>query len=308
MPKSISYIEKAFREQSEKQFVQPDRQFLQVDGSSAIVRIMSAAIPKMDAIGVKALLGSPSNRKQNSTYFATMIFDPQDAALLAIISANRLTQLRTGAASAIATKYLAKKGAKRIGIVGAGIQGYGQLEGLASIVRVEQCRVFDIDLAKIQTMSNRAQENLGIEVRASLDIKELYDCDVLCTATPSVEPIIFSEALHPGLHINAIGSNAPNRREIHEEVLLRSKVFVDKLEQVLKEAGDVAIPIKRGAYSSSMIQGEICDVISGKLEGRATDSDVTLFKSVGIALEDIALARGLYDLAVRNGIGIDIDF
>jgi len=275
---------------------------------SAVIRTMVASMPALQTVGLKVLLGAPSNRKPGSVYFVVMLFDQEDSSLLAIIAANRLTQLRTGGASAVATKYLARPNSTKAGILGAGVQGYGQLEGLAAVTALQEVVMFDIDRDKMKLLADKSETELGIRIRQADTVEELYEADVLSTATTSVKPLIFGDKLHPGIHVNAIGSNAPNRQEIDHSVLLRSRVFVDRREQALTEAGDLITPINQGLYKPENIVGELADVITGKIKGRTSKSHITLFKSVGIALEDVAVARTVYDRALSQGVGEDFSF
>ena len=307
MKTAISCLESAFREQSEKRFLLPERQFFKAS-DNAVVRIMAASIPELNSLGLKVLLGVPAKRAPNATYFAVLLFHPDDARLLAVISAGRLTQLRTGAASAVATKYLARSGISSVGVVGAGVQGYGQIEGLHAVAKLKEAIVFDIDPTRVEAFAKKVTNELRVTVRPAHQIEELYAADVISTATTSVKPLIFGEKLRAGIHVNAVGSNAPNRQEIDHSVLLRSRVFTDKTEQVLKEAGDLVIPISQGVYKPENIIGELADVVAGKVKGRTSNSDVTLFKSVGIALEDIAVAHTVYELAIKKSVGREISF
>ncbi len=306
MKTTIACIEAAFKEQSENRVLMPPRQVMKENNSDAVVRIMAASASGIESLGLKALLGVPGKRKPNSTYFLTLVLDTSDASILAVVAANRLTQLRTGAASGIATKYLAKRTPQTIGLLGAGVQGYGQLEGVTSATSITRGVVYDLETNKVEALASQAKEKLGVDVEGADTIDELYECDVICTATPATTPVIFGSPLRPGTHINAIGSNAPNRQEIDVSVLQKSRVFVDRLEQVVEEAGDLAIPIKQGNYHIESIKGNLCDVITGRIVGRADDSQITMFKSVGIALEDIAVARRAYELALERGLGQEI--
>jgi ornithine cyclodeaminase/alanine dehydrogenase-like protein (mu-crystallin family) len=307
MKSAIGCLENAFREQSEKRFQMPERQVFKAS-DSAVVRLMTASMPKLDILGLKVLLGVPAKRKPRSTYFVVMLFKPDDASVLAIISAGRLTQLRTGGASAIATKYLARKSISKVGILGAGVQGFGQLEGIVAGTKVQEAVVFDIDEPKVRSFAEKAETELRIRVTKASQLEELYQADVLCTATTSIKPLIFGGKLREGTHVNAVGSNAPNRQEIDHATLLKSRVFVDDLGQALKESGDLIIPIQAGMYKAESITGELADVVTGKLKGRTSDSDLTVFKSVGIALEDVAVGHAAYELAATKGVGQEIDF
>ena len=303
MRATVSCLENAFREQSLQRVLLPDRQIFQEKGSAAIVRVMAASATTIKALGLKVLLGSPKTRRSDASYFVTLLFDPGDAALLAVLSSKRLTQLRTGGASAIATKCLAKQDASTIGLIGAGVQGLGQLEGIASVISLKGGFVFDVIQDNARKLIENARTRFGLSLTRASGLEEVYDADVLCTATTSTTPILFGEKLKSGSHINAVGSNAPDRQEIDESVLGKSRIFVDRKEQVLKESGDFMIPIKAGHYSPEKIEGEVCDVLAGKIKGRKSRSEITLFKSVGIALEDIAVARLAYDLALKKGVG-----
>ncbi len=307
MNAAISCLESAFREQSEKRFLLPERQFFKA-ADNAVVRIMAASIPELNSLGLKVLLGVPAKRAANATYFMVLLLAPDDARLLAVISAGRLTQLRTGAASAVATNYLARSEILTAGILGAGVQGYGQLEGLHAVAKLKEVLVFDIDPSRVEALTKKATNELGVTIRPAHQVEELYAADVISTATTSVKPLIFGEKLRAGTHVNAVGSNAPNRQEIDHSVLLKSRVFTDKTEQVLKEGGDLVIPISQGTYRPENIVGELADVVTGKIKGRTSNSDVTLFKSVGIAIEDVAVARTVYELAIRKGAGREIAF
>lgn len=307
MRSAISSVETAFEEQSKKRFLLPERQVFK-STDSAIVRLMAASLPQLNTLGVKVLLGVPAKRRADSTYFLVLLLSPEDASLLAIISAGRLTQLRTGAASAIATRHLAKHGVESVGILGAGVQGYAQLEAMVATANLKDIVIYDMDASRSQAIAEKAKSEFGVKARAASLIDELYEKDIICTATTTVKPLLFGDKLHEGTHVNAIGSNAPTRQEIDHTVLLKSRVFTDKTEQVLQEAGDLVIPITQGLYKSDNIIGEIADVITGKIAGRNSDSDITLFKSVGIALEDVAVARTVYDLAVQKGRGQEISF
>ena len=307
MRSAISSVETAFEEQSKKRFLLPERQVFK-STDSAVVRLMAASLPQLHILGLKVLLGVPAKRKIDSTYFLVLLLSPEDASLLAIISAGRLTQLRTGAASAVATRHLAKHGFGSVGILGAGVQGYAQLEAMVATANLKDVVIYDMDGPRSQAMAEKAKSEFGVKARVASQIDELYEKDVVCTATTTVKPLLFGDKLREGTHVNAIGSNAPTRQEIDYTVLLKSRVFTDKTEQVLQEAGDLVIPITQGLYKSDNIIGEIADVITGKITGRNSNSDITLFKSVGIALEDVAVARTIYDLAVQKGLGQEVSF
>lgn len=306
MKTTLTVVEAALKEQSGNRVLMPPRQVMKEKDSEAVVRVMAASAVGIKSLGLKALLGIPGKRRPGSTYFLTLVLDTSDASVLAIVAANRLTQLRTGAASGIASKYLARGDSETIGLLGAGVQGYGQLEGVATAMPIRRCLVYDPNTERVEALISRSWESLRVKVEKANAIEDLSTCDVLCTATPAQSPILLESHLRPGMHINAVGSNAPNRQEIDVGVIRRSRVFVDRIEQVLEEAGDLVIPVKQGLYDPKSIAGNLCDVVSGLNTGRETNSQITLFKSVGIALEDISVARKAYELAVENHVGLDV--
>ena len=165
--------------------------------------------------------------------------------------------------------------------------------------------VYDLETNKVEALASQAKEKLGVDVEGADTIDELYQLTSYALPRLRQTPVIFGSPLRPGTHINAIGSNAPNRQEIDVSVLQKSRVFVDRLSRLWKKR-NLAIPIKQGNYHIESIKGNLCDVITGRIVGRADDSQITMFKSVGIALEDIAVARRAYELALERGLGQEI--
>jgi alanine dehydrogenase len=303
----IADVEKALTQYSDKKTVMPPRYQLDRPGTPGTLRVMLATLPEPKAAGLKVLTGTAGKRAPNRTYFVVMLFD-EDGSLLSIMSANRLTQLRTGAASAIATKHLARTDSKKIGLIGAGVQGLGQLEAITHILRIKSGYVHDVSNGQAQKAKATAQERFGVELDISKSADEVArQVDVLVTATTSNRPVFEASSVRPGAHINAIGSNMPSRREIDPTLLRRAKVFVDSIEQATKESGDLIEAISKDGYKVEEIRGELGEVIAGKKHGRTSRDDITLFKSVGIAVEDIAAAKSIYEQALRQGTGVELN-
>jgi len=304
----IPVVEQALKDYSEKMTIMPPRYVMEIPDSPGTVRVMLAALPAGGVSGLKALTGTAGKRRENSSYFVIMLFE-SDGAVRSIMSANRLTQLRTGAASAVATKYLARSDSKVVGIIGGGVQGLGQVEGVCHVLRFEKGLVFDIAQSKAEQIVSFAEARLRIKFEVSPSPTDVVrNSDVLITATTATQPVVHGSDVKPGAHLNAIGSNTPTRRELDDQVLNKSKVIVDSLEQVLKESGDLIQPTNNRTYKKEQIYGEIGEIISGKKPGRLDNNEVTLFKSIGIAAEDVAAAQLVYSLAIRKGIGKEIEF
>lgn len=302
----IADVETALKQYSEKKTIMPTRYQMDRPGTSGTLRVMLAALPELQSAGLKVLTGSAGKRAPEGTYFVVMLFD-QDGSLLCIMSANRLTQLRTGAASAVATKYLARKDSRNLGLLGAGVQGLGQLEAISHVLKIRSGYIYDVKGEQAEEARRIALDrfNVELEIAESPD-KVAKNVDVLITATTSNKVLFDASAVNPGTHINAIGSNMPSRRELDTALFRRSKVFVDSIEQATKESGDMIEALATGSYKVDEISGEIGEVIAGKKSGRTNAQEITLFKSVGIAVEDVAVAYTIYKSALRHRAGIEI--
>lgn len=302
----IADVEIALKQYSEKATLMPPRYQMDRPGTPGTLRVMLAALPELNTAGLKVLTGNAGKRTPEGTYFVVMLFD-QDGSLLCVMSANRLTQLRTGAASAVATKYLARKDSRNLGLLGAGVQGLGQLEAISHVLRIQSGYVYDVKSEQAEKARGIALDRfkVALEVASSPD-KVVQNADVLITATTSNQALFDASAVNPGTHINAIGSNMPSRQELDVALFRRSKVFVDSIEQATKESGDLIEAMSRGSYKVDEISGEIGEVIAGKKAGRTSTQQITLFKSVGIAVEDVAAANTIYKSALRESAGIEI--
>ena len=305
IPSAIQRIDEAFRELDQKKVISPGRLRILVPGSSGSIRLMPAVLQESKASGLKVLTGTAGKRRAGQNYFLIILVDFDDGAVKCIMSAERLTQLRTGAVSAVATMHLARKDAKTIGIIGAGVQGQGQLEAICSVLKPEGGYVFDLYPETAKKLSKFAKENLGVDLEVVGDVRAAAKADVLATATTSSAPILDSSMIHEGTHINAIGSNLPSRKELDISILKSAKVIVDSQAQAIEESGDLE-PFRDGTLSPNSIYAELSEIVGGSKQGRTSDSEITVFKSVGIALQDIATAELLYERALQRGLGTTI--
>jgi ornithine cyclodeaminase/alanine dehydrogenase-like protein (mu-crystallin family) len=244
-----------------------------------------------------------------STRFYFHLFDANSGEYLAVMEANRLGQIRTGAASGVATQFLARKDARTVGIVGTGWQAESQLEAVCSVRKFEQVICFSRDAERRERFAKEMAARLGIKMvpvdspRAAVEAS-----DVVIAITTAVQPVIQGEWLRRGAHVNAAGGNWTHRREVDGETVRRaSAIFADSVEQAKLEAGDLSAAVSENLIGWHQVQ-ELSALVGGRARGRVDDSEITLFKSCGIALEDVAVGSYVYARAREAGIGEPLPF
>lgn len=256
--------------------------------------------PTRGFLGVKIYTGyvGPVFKDMDKDRFTVLLHDMETGALLAVVAARYLGALRTGATAAVATKYMANPGAKVVCVVGAGEQGETQATNMAALLKPQRIIVADISEPNLKAFAARMKTE-GITVETTTNTEEaVRAADVVCTSTISRNPVIKRAWLKPGVHVNAIGANLANRREVDADLIKASRVVVEYTEQALQEAGDLVLPIKAGEITADVIAAELGDVVTGKKPGRTSPQEITLFKSIGVAIEDIAVAAYVYEKAV----------
>jgi alanine dehydrogenase len=259
-----------------------------------------------DAAGVKWVNVHPDNREQYDlpTVLGTMIYsDPRNAFPLAIMDGRELTMQRTGAAAAVATDHLAIPDARSLGIVGAGVQAYTQLEGVATVRNVEEVVVSDIDEERVAAFVDAFEGRF--DVRGG-SVAEAAACDVLSTVTPVEEPVVPAGAVGPHTHVNAMGADAAGKHELADELLLDARIVIDDWEQCT-HSGEVNVPYAAGVLDDGDIAGEIGEIVVGDRPGRTADDGVTVFDSTGLAIQDVAAAHVVYEHADENDNGTPFD-
>jgi len=255
-----------------------------------------------DAAGIKWVNVHTDNAEQYDlpTVLGTMIYsDPRNAFPLAIMDGTTLTRLRTGAAAAVATDHLAVEDARSLGIVGAGVQSYTQLEGIACVRDIEEVVVADVRDEAVQRFVARYEDEF--EVRGGT-IREAASCDVLSTVTPVEEPIVPRGALGDHTHVNAMGADAPGKHEHGDETLLDAKLVIDDYDQCT-HSGEINAPWSEGVLSDADIYGELGGIVTGENPGREPGDGITLFDSTGLAIQDVATAHVVYEHADENDNG-----
>ncbi len=297
MEEVITAVEDAFRQLGLRKAVNRPRH--RVISDSTVLHTMSAAIPSLGVMGLKAYSSSRGGGR-----FLAMLYSTTTGELLAVMEANTLGQLRTGAASGVATKYLARPNAGVVGIIGTGWQARSQLIAISKVRPVALVHVYSRDPARRSAFAEEMIRELGAEVATAESAQEaVADVDIIVTATTSREPVLLGAWLRPGVHINAIGSNWANKREIDTAVVRRAdRIVVDDLEQAKIEAGDLLRPLDEDLLDWSSIV-ELGQLVTGDVAGRTAAEQITLFESQGIALEDVATMKLAFDRAKAAGIG-----
>ena len=267
---------------------------------------MSASDEGHGVFGYKAY---PSFAGPAGSKFLVMLYDFESGELLALLEAGRLGQIRTGAASGLATRYMARQDASTVAVFGSGFQARTQLEAVCAARDIKQARVYSRRAERREEFARRMSEQLNLNVEA---VESPSDCvagaDVIVTITSARDPVFAGSELAPGAHVNAAGGNHWQRREVDEETVTRSSVIVvDDLDQAKIECGDLMWLEARGTFRWDMAC-ELQDVVAGRVEGRPSPDSVTLFESMGIALEDIAAAQLVYRKAREQGIGQELPF
>ena len=284
------------------------RTSVDVPGNGGVFRVMSAIVPEMGFFGLKTLTGYPGRRIAGETYFAILLFSCDTGALRAIIAGNRLTGIRTGAATGVAAKFLSRPDSRVLGIIGSGVQARYQVAALKEVRPLTEVRIFDTVSAKAETFAREIELDFEVAARAVASAEEaVRGCDLVVTVTASKTPVLDGRWLSDGTHLSGVGSNAPNKRELDGTSFQRSKIVVDFKDQALQEAGDLQEALRTGTIHTDAIYAELGEVITGTKSGRQNERDITLFKSVGMAIEDVATAAFAYQQALAGGIGTAIE-
>ncbi|MDQ7842129.1 MAG: ornithine cyclodeaminase family protein [Armatimonadota bacterium] len=296
----IAVVEDAFRRQGRGEVVNRPRQRIQTGRST--LHVMAAGLPALGVMGFKAYTSVPGGAR-----FLAYLYSAESGELLAVIEADRLGQMRTGAASAVATKYMARPEAGTVGIIGTGWQTRSQVLAVSRVRPVALVKCYSRSPARREAFAAEMIQELGAEVVAEASGREAVEgTEIVITVTNAREPVLLGAWLEPGMHVNAVGSNAASRRELDTEAVGRAAVCaVDDLVQARVECGDLIDAVGAGATTWETVV-ELGRIVTGEVRGRAAADDITLFESQGVALEDVAAMKLVYDLAREHGAGITI--
>ncbi|MDA4121912.1 MAG: ornithine cyclodeaminase family protein [Thaumarchaeota archaeon] len=239
-----------------------------------------------------------------STRAVVLLTDAVDGSVKCIMGGTALTAVRTGAVSGLSCRYLARKDSRSLAMIGAGGQGFFQISGVSSQLGIQRVSVFDVDPGRRKKLAERCKNELHIESVACESVGDATaGADVIVTATTSKTPVLDANQVGPGTHVVAIGAYTPESRELGSALVSKASLFVDSVEAAMEEAGDLLIPISEGAISKEGVKGDLAGLVTGKVGGRANDSEVTIFKAVGLAFEDNAVGSMVHRLALGAGVG-----
>src|SRR5690349_9989682 len=283
---------------------QPLRTIVRPPEARGLLGLMPAyRAGEQGALGLKAICVFPGNptRGKDAHHGAVMLFSRETGELLALMNASEITAIRTAAVSAVATRLLARENAEDLAIIGAGVQARTHLMALACVRSIKRARVACRNIEHAQQLAEEMQARVSFPIEPVQTNEEaVRDADIVVTATSSQEPVINKDWISAGAHVNAIGTHSPNSREVDSGTMGVARIFVDRRESALNESGDYLLAAKEGVVTPDSIVAEIGELLIGAKSGRTSESEITLFKSLGLAIEDVACADYLYRKATAN--------
>jgi len=305
MAECIELMADALASLARREVFQPLRMITRPPEARGLLGLMPAyRSGEHGAFGLKAICVFPENPTQGKDAHqgAVMLFSTETGELLALMNASEITAIRTAAVSAVATRLLAREGAERLAIIGAGVQARTHLAALACVRTIKHARVACRNIEHARQLAREIQVAFPIEA-VQTNEEAVRDADVIVTATSSLEPVIDKEWISPGAHVNAIGTHSPSSREVDSATMRVARIFVDRRESALNEAGDYLLAAKEGVVTPENIVAEIGELLTGAKPGRTSESEITLFKSLGLAIEDVSCADYLFKKATTNNTG-----
>jgi alanine dehydrogenase len=307
MKGALRVVEEAFRQHGLKKVQMPPKLYLYFKKHNGDLRTMPAYLEEQDITGVKIVNVHPDNPKKGfPTVMALVTLNSTETGVpIAVMDGTYLTDMRTGAAGGVAVKYLARKNAKTLGFVGAGNQARTQLLAINEVIDIEEVKATSVSEKSTLAFKHEMEKRTNLDIAAKKSIREVCDCDILVTTTPSREPIVLNEWIAEGTHINAIGADAAGKEELDPSILKRAKIVVDDISQA-SHSGEVNVPLSKKLLAQKDIFCELGEVITGKKKARTRDSDITVFDSTGLAIQDVATANLVYQLALKEKIGMKL--
>jgi len=306
----VDAMHSAFIELSTGKPEMPIRAHISITEPKGTALFMPSYMKPTEMIGIKTVTLFEDNPGNGIPFIQGMVslFDGNNGTPKAVLDGQTITAMRTGAASGLATNLLARKDSSVCTIFGAGVQGRTQLEAVCAVREIKKALIYDAFPAASKKFSEEMSAKLGIEVVVATTAEEaLKDADVICCATISETPIFNDKDLPDGVHINAVGSYKPHVQEVPEEMVLRSRLYVDHRESALEETGDLIIPINKGLMTEDHIIAEIGEVAAGKAQARTSNTEITFFKTVGVAIQDLAAATIVLQKAELLNIGTIVE-
>jgi alanine dehydrogenase len=306
MPDLIAAMETALAKFSSNEVTQPLRTVIEVGLQKAFVGVMPAFVDDPAMLGTKIVSVFGSNAAVGlPTHLATIVLlDPMTGELLAIMDGRYITEARTAAVSAVSVKQLAREDATRLAIIGSGVQARSHVEAIATVRRLQRITVWSRSHENRTAFAREMRPRTTATIKVAASAREaVEDADVIVLATASREPVIEGGWISDGAHVCAVGACRPDQREMDSLLVARGRVFVDSRTGAFAEAGDIILPIKEGTIHEQHVAGELGEVVIGRIAGRTSPDVVTIFKSLGMAIEDVAAAHLAYIKAAERGLG-----
>lgn len=309
MKDTLRLVETAFKEKGLKRVQMPAKPYLFFVKYNGDLRIMPSYLEGLDEAGIKLVNVHPNNPEKYGlpTVLATiLLFDPKNGAPVCIMDGTWITAMRTAAATGIATKYLARKNARIVGMIGAGYQAPFQLEALREVMDVELVKVYARRKERVEKFAKDIGPKLGLKIEAMNTARNAVEgADVLVTATTARGPVVKDDWVKEGMHINDIGADAPGKQELEPKILRRAKIVVDDWEQAC-HSGEVNVPLSKGEIIKDQIYGELGEIIAGLQPGRTSDDEITIFDSTGLSIQDAITGWHVLRMAEKKGVGSEI--
>jgi ornithine cyclodeaminase/alanine dehydrogenase-like protein (mu-crystallin family) len=305
----VVVVESALVELSAKTAINPNRLRIFVQDRQAMMACMPAYLGAAGVLGAKVVSSSsrgvqPGEPRPMS---ALILLADTEGRFLSVMCGTQLGALRTAAASAVAIRRLARADASVMAVIGCGVQGRAELAGALAVRPLSRVHAYDIDPAKAAAFRAEMTERHGIEIVVENDAASAVSAArIVALATTSAHPLAPASAFRPGTHINAVGAHTPETREMDSDTVARGRLFVESRLAILAEAGDVLIPLREGRIDETHILGELGDVAAETIPGRIGPDDITIFKSTGVAVEDVAAASLIYRAAAARGMGVSV--
>jgi ornithine cyclodeaminase/alanine dehydrogenase-like protein (mu-crystallin family) len=288
----------------------PLRPLMRIPQKAGILGMMPAYMEMPDALGVKVITVFNGNHgtEYDSHQGVVLLFEPDHGSIVAVIDASSVTAIRTAAVSGVATRLLARADAHDVCILGSGVQARTHLEAMLVARPVTRVRVWSRNAERARTFADAASQRHGIAIEPIESARNAVEgADIICTTTSARDPILHGDWISPGAHVNAVGSSTPTARELDSAAVARARLYVDRRESALNEAGDFLVPRSEGLIDDTHIRAELGELLLGTHTGRETANDITLFKSLGLAVEDVAAAHYIHARAVERGVGTSVD-
>lgn len=302
----IAAMERALAEFSAERVVQPVRTVLEVGTEHAFFGVMPAALDDPPAVGAKLVTVYHGNHARGlPSHLATVVLlDHATGALTAVLDGRYITEARTAAVSAVSVKHLARAGATTLAVIGTGVQARSHVEAIGHVRPITRIRAWSPSRDHRDAFVKDVSASSGVAVEAATDAASaVRGADLIVLATASRTPVIDSRDVSDGAHISAVGACRPDQREMPSALVARARLYVDSRAAALKEAGDILLAIEDGVFDTGHIVGELGEVIGGRTAGRTSDGDITIFKSLGMAVEDVVAARLAVERATARGLG-----